>query len=253
MRTTTALAMSGPERAALSSLVDTMVSYGLSYTARSGTDARTGAFTSELALDPALDTLSRFEGLAEPPARRSLAPALRQVVAHECVVEQIRRADLRSSARGAAAAATAGDNTAAPQAPPPPEQTVRGFLLCIGLLRVLFDEMHPALKGRRPPGGEVQDPRGCQAGVEEAHGQARRHDARARLVPRPHLSRLDPPAVQTRPSQPPFTSSTKGAPHGSQCSAWLLVQGLTPGARAARLFASYTNAVRKVVRMHELL
>ena len=94
---------------------------GLGYTARSGADAHTGAYSTELGLDPPLDTLLRFEGMAdgEAPPRRTLAGALRQVVAHECVVEQIRRGDAARAARGAAAAEAAGEDPHAPQAPPP--------------------------------------------------------------------------------------------------------------------------------------
>jgi hypothetical protein len=132
MRTMTAHAMSPSERAQLSALVDAMVSYGLSYTARSGTDARTGVFTTELVLDPALDALARFEGLASPPARRTLVPAMRQVVSHECVVETIRRADATRAARGAVAAASGAAEAAAAggggaAAPAAPVQTARAL------------------------------------------------------------------------------------------------------------------------------
>lgn len=104
---------------------------GLGYTARSGADAHTGAYTTELGLDPPLDGLLRFEGLAEAeaPARRTLPAALRQVVAHECVVEHIRRGDAARAARGAAAAeAQAGDGELAPQEAPPPGTRVRSCL-----------------------------------------------------------------------------------------------------------------------------
>ena len=46
--------MSAAEKETVASVVDTMVSYGLSYTARAGADER-GGFSSELALDPPLD------------------------------------------------------------------------------------------------------------------------------------------------------------------------------------------------------
>ena len=57
--------------------VDTMVSYGISYTARAGSDER-GGFTSELGLDPALDEACHLEGLEERPTRRVVVTAMRQ-------------------------------------------------------------------------------------------------------------------------------------------------------------------------------
>jgi hypothetical protein len=182
MRTVTAHAMSPTERAELASLVATMASYGLAYTARSGADARTGVYGTELALDPPLDVLARFEGLEAPPARRSLAPAMRQVVAHECAVERIRRADAQRAARSAAAgeAGGAGGDGAGPApARLPPAAKPK-----------------PALKPlpKKRPGRRVSAA------------------ARSWLAAAPDaLSRFCCCAARRRPSPPPFTSSTKGA------------------------------------------
>ncbi len=95
----------------------------MSYTARTSVDGAGGALGTELALDPPLDVLCRFEGLSEPPPRRSLPAALRQVLAHECAVEAIRRAEAQRTARGAAAeAGEAAGNGAAERAPRPQAQ-----------------------------------------------------------------------------------------------------------------------------------
>jgi hypothetical protein len=56
-------------------------------------------YTSELALEPGLDVLTRCEGLAEQPQRRQLVQSLRQVVAHHCMVEAIKRAEVSRMAR----------------------------------------------------------------------------------------------------------------------------------------------------------
>ena len=70
----------------------------MTYAIRNATDS-SGAYTSELALEPALDVLTRCDGLADPPQRRQLVQSLRQVVAHHCMVEAIKRAEVARLAR----------------------------------------------------------------------------------------------------------------------------------------------------------
>jgi len=98
LRTMSVHAMAPAEREELEQLVQTMVAYGLTYTTRGATDA-TGVYTTELALDPPLETLVRCDGLDEPPPRRQLVQSMRQVVAHHCLVEHIKRTDLSRTAR----------------------------------------------------------------------------------------------------------------------------------------------------------
>lgn len=236
LRTMSVHAMAPAEKAALGNLVDTMVCYGapracsivrpehladaaragLGYTARSGSDAQTGAYSTELVLDPPVDTLLRFEALAhdEAPQRRTLPPALRQVVAHECVVEHIKRGDAARAARGAAAAEAAGDDPNATQ-PPPPGTRVR-YLVCV---------MHACgADVRRADGchasGQVQERSAAQGGGQEAHRQARAAcDLALRCVA---LTRAVSPAVRRRCSPQPFTSSTRGACLLAACAALLV-------------------------------
>ena len=66
-------------------------------------------YTSELALEPALDVLTRCEGLAEQPQRRQLVQSLRQVVAHHCMVEAIKRAEVSRVARAQQQGGVLGD------------------------------------------------------------------------------------------------------------------------------------------------
>jgi hypothetical protein len=78
LRTVSVMALSPQERDDLYSLVDVLVSYGFSYTMHSGTDER-GAFVSDLALDPPLNTLVALEGAEEGVTRRVVVSAMRQV------------------------------------------------------------------------------------------------------------------------------------------------------------------------------
>jgi hypothetical protein len=281
MRTMTAHAMSPAERAQLRELVDTMVSYGLSYTARSGTDARTGVFTTELVLDPGLDALARYEGLAAPPARRTLVPAMRQVVSHECVVEHIRRGDATRAARGAAAAvgaaeAVGGGEVAA--APAAPEQTARAAMhLRCPVLRILRrgrDAVHACGVPTRPfppqAGAKlVEKYKGVAGARPQQKKRPGRHAllcacalARAALLAAACLTRARLLACAPRSASAPESAAFYKFHEGCVAERLLSAEALRACSRTQEQSADasasvptgrYTNAVRKVVRMHELL
>ena len=140
-------------------------------------DRATGAYVTELALEPPLDAVARLEGLEAPPARRALAPAMRQIVAHECMVETIRRGDAQRAARGGPAEAAAAEQPGRPM-----------------VWRLALAQMPRFLRRAARHRSEPS----CWPSTEEAHQRQRRKNAPAAPPPRSALH---------------FTSSTRGALH----------------------------------------
>jgi len=83
------------EHGAMSALTAAMSTYNLTLVPRNSTPAHGGPSVAELALEPPLDGLLRFDTASDEDrvVRRTLGPAARQLVAQELGLERIRRAE----------------------------------------------------------------------------------------------------------------------------------------------------------------
>jgi chromosome transmission fidelity protein 18 len=92
---------SAREKQQLTDLVDTMISYGLTYKQEKGAD---GQYT--YVLDPCLEEVCRFPGLAQ---RKQLSYSAKQLISREIEVEKMRRAERMYSGHKSSPTAMSAD------------------------------------------------------------------------------------------------------------------------------------------------